>query len=133
MATLPDNVDLSTELNYVSQPTKTFIIDWGSKQITGTGTGLPAMRQAVEIILQTERYKWQIYTANFGSELEGLVGQEYAYIEGDLPRRIADAFSVDERILGVENFDFTLLSGGRMRVTFDVSTVFGDLSEGVTI
>ena len=33
------------------------------------------MRQAVEIILQNERFRWQIYSSDFGSELENLVGR----------------------------------------------------------
>ena len=60
MATLPSNVGIETSLNYVTRPTNTFLIDWASKQISGMNEGLPAMRQAVEIILQTERFRWQI-------------------------------------------------------------------------
>ena len=57
MATLPEHVELSTELTYTELPTNTFLIDWTSKQIAGMDAGLPAMRQAVEIILANERYR----------------------------------------------------------------------------
>lgn len=132
MATLPQGVDLQTSLNYVTRPTNTFLIDWSSKQISGMDEGLPAMRQAVEIILQVERFKWQIYSSKFGSELEELVGDDPAYIESEIPRRVADAFSVDSRILGAKNFVFTQ-TGDVMTVTFDVDTVYGEIAEELTV
>ena len=132
MATLPQGVNLQTSLSYVTRPTNTFLIDWESKQIAGMDEGLPAMRQAVEIILQVERFRWQIYTSNFGSELENLVGDDAAFIESELPRRVRDAFSVDARILGAKNFVFTQ-TGDTMTVTFDVETVFGEIQEEITV
>ena len=73
MATLPEGVGLDVTLHHVGKPTKTFLIDWSSKQISGMNEGLLAMRQAVEIILQNERFEWQIYSSNFGSERESLI------------------------------------------------------------
>ena len=133
MSILPQNVGLNTATEYVDRPSDTFIIDWNSKQIKGVDSGLAAMRHAVEIILACERFKWQIYTSDFGSELEGLAGEDAAYIESELPRRIRDAFSIDKRILSAENFIFRDNGGGRMTVSFDVVTVFGTVSEEVTI
>ena len=75
MAVLPEGVGLDVTLQYVEKPTRTFLIDWSSKQIAGMDEGLPAMRQDVEIILQNERFRWQIYSSDFGSELENLVGR----------------------------------------------------------
>ena len=80
MTTLPDGVGLDASLKHTEQPTNTFLIDWSSRQISGMDEGLGAMRQAVEIILQNERFRWQIYDSNFGTELEDLVGEEYDYI-----------------------------------------------------
>ena len=80
MATLPDNVGLDVSLEHTEQPTNTFLIDWSSGQIIGLDDGLEAMRQAVDIILQNERFHWQIYDSNFETELEDLVGEEYDYI-----------------------------------------------------
>ena len=132
MATLPEGVNLQTSLQYVTRPTNTFLIDWASRQISGMDEGLPAMRQAVEIILHVERFKWQIYSSNFGSELDELIGEDAAYIESEVPRRIADAFSVDSRILGAKNFTFTQ-AGDVLTVTFDVETVYGEIAEEITV
>lgn len=133
MATLPQGVGISTPLEYVDLPTNTFIIDWSTRQIAGTGSGLPAMRQAVEIILNVERYWWQIYSSNFGVELESLPGEALDYIESELPRRISDAFSMDNRIISADNYVFTEGPSGSLTVTFDVHTVYGDIQEEVTV
>lgn len=133
MATLPQGVGISAPLEYVDQPTNTYIIDWTSNQISGTSAGLDAMRQAVEIILNVERFRWQIYNSNFGSELENLPGNELDYIQSEIPRRIEEAFSVDNRILSVENYVFTPGPLGTLLVTFDVRTVYGTIQEEVEV
>lgn len=132
MAALPEFIGTDTELSMAEKPTNTFIIDWSSAQISGMDDGLAAMRQAVEIILQSERFRWQIYDSNFGSEFEDLPGEEYDYIVGEIPRRVREAFSVDKRILDADHFSFSR-SGDIMHVSFDVTTVFGVLREEVEI
>ena len=39
-------------------------------------TGLAAVRQAVEIILSVERFRWQVYRPYSGMQWEGLIGQD---------------------------------------------------------
>lgn len=131
--TLPQNVGINASLEYTELPTTTFIIDWSSRQIAGIGTGLDAMRQAVEIILANERFRWQIYDSNFGVELVELIGDDLDYIKAEIPRRIEEAFSVDSRILSVDNYIFTETSPGVLSVSFDVQTVYGAIQEEVSI
>ncbi len=131
MATLPGGVGLDVSLQYVDRPTNTFMIDWETKQVCGMDAGLAAMQQAVGIILHNERFRWQIYSSNFGTELEDLVGEEYDYIVSEIPRRIQDALSADNRILSAENFSFSDADNGVLTCTFDVVTVFGRFSEEV--
>lgn len=133
MGTLPEGVGLHVSMDYVDKPTNTFIIDWSSRQISGMDSGLSAMRQAVDIILQNERFKWQIYSENFGSELEALVGEEYDYIISEIPRRVEEAFSIDSRILSVENFIFSEPGKDFVTCTFDVVTVLGTFSREVVL
>lgn len=132
MATLPE-VGYEDDIEIVGEPSKTWIIDRNTNQVKGIGDGLPAMRQLVDILLNTERYYWQIYTDNFGVETEDLPGNDRAFIEAELPRRIEDAMSVDERIEGVKNFVFTQTEPGSLLCTFDVNTVFGTVAGEVEI
>ncbi len=129
--TLPEGTDLEDLVNE-SLPTNTFLINPEGDQIAGMNEDLEAMRQAVEIILTTKRFNYQIYTSNFGVELEDLIGEDPDYIESTLPERIRDAFSVDDRILMEKNYVFEI-NGDKMLVMFDVVTVFGTFGTGVQI
>lgn len=133
MATLPESSKKNISLNHVDYPTNTYIIDPDSQQIIGMDNGLSAMRQAIEIILSTERFHWQIYDSNFGIELQDLPGEEYDYIQSELPRRIEEAFSVDSRILSVENYQFFKNNSGELLISFQVITVYGTIYKEVRI
>ena len=126
---LPEGLNLEDVVDE-SLPTNTFLVN--ADQIAGMNDGLEAMRQAVEIILTTKRFNYQIYSSNFGSDFEDLIGEYPDYIESTLPERVRDAFSVDDRILREENYIFTR-EGDTLLVTFDVVTVFGTFSTGVQI
>ena len=79
MATLPESAEYSlyqgSPLAYV---TETFLIKDG--RIVRVEGGLEAMKQAVSIILQTERFGYQIYSSDFGIELRGLIGKPEEYV-----------------------------------------------------
>lgn len=132
MDALPE-IGMEDEIEIVSEPTKTWVIDKDSGRIAGIDEGIDAMSQAVDIILSTQRYKWQIYTANFGVELEDLPGNDRAYIEAELPRRVEDALSVDDRIESVSDFVFSEQESGSLFCYFNVSTVFGTFITGVNV
>jgi hypothetical protein len=133
MSTLPENTGVYITGEYVEKPTNTWLIDWATNQIGGMDAGLLAMRQAVEIILHNERFRWQIYSQNFGSELEALPGEDYDFLISELPRRIQDALSADRRILSAENFSMENGGAGKLMCSFDVVTVFGVLPMEVSV
>lgn len=130
---LPDGVNLDTYLGQERQPTNTFIIDWSARQVSGMDAGLAAMRQAVDIILQTERFRWQIYSSDFGGEFADLAGEEYDYVTSEFQRRAQEALSLDKRILSVENFRFSEPAGDSIACSFDVVTVFGTFAREVVL
>ena len=133
MATLPESAGFGTELVLASQPSLTWLIDKEQNQVSRMDDGLDAVRQAVEIALSVERFRWQIYSTNFGAELDDLVGEDEAYIVSELPRLIEEALSTDDRIRAVDDFSFSRTDGNSMTVTFAVHTVFGDISEVMQI
>jgi hypothetical protein len=124
---LPENSNgLSMEIEFQDYPTHTFFVDEATKQVGGMTDGLPAMRQAVAIILGVERYRHEIYTPNAGVELfDGLIGAEYGFVISELRRRIDDAFVPDVRILGTSDWVFEQTSIDSVAATFTVNTVFG--------
>lgn len=133
MATLPEVVGFDTDIVIASQPSKTWIIDRNSMQVACMDDGLEAVRQAVEIALDVERFRWTIYSANFGSELDELVGQDEALITAEIPRLVEGALSQDDRVVQVEDYIFTRTGPDSMHISFTVRTVYGDLIEEMQI
>ncbi len=132
MATLPENVSFNTEIEYVSQPSKTWAINRQTMRIQSLTDGLDSVRQAVDIILNTERFKWQIYTSNMGTEIKTLIGDSESYIISEFPRMIEEALLTDDRVTSVEDFVYST-KGDTMTWSFKVNTVFGYFSEAVSI
>ena len=133
MATLPEVIGFDTDIVIASQPSKTWIIDRSTMQVAYMDDGLEAVRQAVEIALDVERFRWTIYSANFGSELDELVGQDEALITAEIPRLVEGALSQDDRVVQVEDYIFTRTGPDSMHVSFTVRTVYGDLIEEMQI
>lgn len=129
MAVLPtSSIDLSGGVNFQSQPSLSWYIDKTTNRITGTVDGQAAVRQAVEIILNVERFQWQIYQPYSGMEWNGLLGQDPGYVGAELQRRLIDALTVDDRVTGISNYDYTI-DGNVLTATFTVNTVYGDIDE----
>lgn len=133
MATLPEVIGFDTDIVIASQPSKTWIIDRNTMQVACMDDGLEAVRQAVEIALDVERFRWTIYSANFGSELDELIGQDEALITAEIPRLVEGALSQDDRVVQVEDYVFTRTGPDSMHVSFTVRTVYGDLIEEMQI
>lgn len=122
-------IGFDTDIVVASQPSKTWIIDRNTMQVSCMDKGLEAVRQAVEIALNVERYKWTIYSANYGSELNDLVGEDEAYIIAEIPRLVEGALSPDSRVVSVDDYVYKKTDTNSMTVSFTVHTVFGDLVE----
>lgn len=132
MATTPSGISLTTTVDVASYPTETWRYDKSAGRLTGRCDRLEAVAQAVEIIFNVRRFRWQIYTPNVGSIFDDLPGQDFAFCASEIERRAKDALSVDDRILGASDFAFKQ-DGDRLTATFNVSTVYGSFEMGVTL
>ena len=133
MATLPlTSVNIGGNLRYQEQPSLTWKIDKESNRITGMCDGWEAVRQAVEIILYVERFRWQIYTPYSGMQWDGLLGENPGYVIVELQRRIREALMMDNRVIGISNFDF-VQEEETLNVSFTVNTVYGGIPATVGV
>lgn len=119
-------IDLSQGVVFQDQPSLTWIADPVTNRLRGWGDNYEAVRQAVEVIVNVERFKWQIYTPNFGTDYDGLLGTEPGYAASELRRRLEDAFLPDNRILGIKDYIYSFQDVS-LSVSFNVQTVFGDV------
>lgn len=129
MGTLPttgENLDLiGFELE--EQPSYTHKLDIEGQRVAGMTDKREALRQAVYLILNVERYAYPIYSRNYGSELVDLIGQPMDYAMSEIKRRITEALLQDDRITSLDGWEFET---GRNWVTarFTVHTIYGDVS-----
>ncbi len=122
------NDDLQTDFTIETQPSRTYALRFdGYPSSGGKLDGLEAMKQAIFLILQTERFRYAIYSWNYGIELDALLGQTMTpYLQAKVAKAIEDALMADDRVLAVENFSFE--KGKRsLLVKFTVETIEGDV------
>ncbi|PKM75266.1 MAG: hypothetical protein CVU92_02330 [Firmicutes bacterium HGW-Firmicutes-17] len=88
---------------------------------------LEAVKQAVEIILDVNRYESPILPWSFGNEMRNLIGEpmDFAAIESE--RYIKEALKQDDRITDVVDFEFTD-NGGALLASYRVVTIYGDFT-----
>lgn len=120
-------IDL-TEMQSSELPSKTFRIDFENGRICGLSDGLEAMRQAVVLLLSTERYRYIVHSRRYGAELESLIGQPTELALSQAQARISEALLTDDRIISVSEFEFRLDDSGRKwTASFAVETRYGNI------
>ena len=135
MGFLPQGTD--TDLNIATTsivPNKSYRMKIADEKILGNIDELDAITQACYKILNTERYQYVIYSWNYGIELQDLFGKPIPYVYSELPRRIKEALTQDDRINSVEDFELSY-NKGNVLAKFTVKTNLGniDMEKGVNI
>lgn len=120
------------EVTFQQQPGRTWYIDKTTNRIRGECDDWLAVRQAVEIILNVERFRWQIYRPYSGMQWDGLIGQDPGYVASELQRRITEALTMDDRVRGISNFSYTV-EGDKLSASLTVNTVFGEMDTSVEV
>ena len=125
------NVDvLTTEISEAQYPSRTYKIEVRSEnndRINGYVDDLDSIQQAIYVILNTERYNFNIYSWDYGVELVDLIGQPTSYVLSEIPRRVKEALIQDNRITDVKDFTFEI-DKKKVHTTFTVITESGDIS-----
>lgn len=131
MPVLPQGMELSTPITTQRQPSLTWYINKETNQIEGETDGLAAVRQAVEIILNCERFRWQIYQPYSGVEWD-IIGLDPGYAATMLLRRVTDALMVDDRVRGVSNYQYSV-EGNVLTASMTIETVYGETQTRVEV
>jgi len=131
-------IKTSADITVKELPTKTHRMElYEGNYILGFVDSLKAMEQAIYKILRTERYKYIIYSWNYGIELEDLFGMPVEYCVVELERRISEALLQDNRITAVNGFEFDTESerGTVLIKKFVAETVFGEIqiNDGLSV
>ena len=123
-------IKTGADITVKEQPTKTYKMElYKGNYILGFVDSQKAMEQAIYKIIRTERYKYIIYSWNYGIELEDLFGMPVEYCVVELERRVSEALLQDNRITAVHTFEFDTESerGTVLIKKFIAETVFGKI------
>lgn len=123
---LPLNDKDILQINESAEPSNTFFIDFEKGRISGFIDEKEAVKQAIMLILNTERYKFLIYSWNYGAELEALIGTHPDIVEDEAERLISEALLQDDRITAVYDFEFSR-NRDTLLVNFKVDSIYGDI------
>ena len=102
---LPKGLNINA-IEIKTQPSLNYKMNLDRETVNGMCDKQEAMKQVIYKILNTERYKYLIYSWNYGIELEDLFGRPAKAVTGELERRITEALIQDDRINSVDSFVF---------------------------
>ncbi len=98
-----------------------------NERLEGKADGKNAVSQAIDLMINTERWRHLIYSGDYGMELEELFGKSRGYLEADMERRFSEALAEDDRIEGIQDFIVTF-SEDEANISFTVITAFGNVT-----
>lgn len=107
-------------------PSKTWKLS--GNRLQGMIDGREAVAQAVDLMLSTERFYYDIFSFDYGVEFSDLIGKDRAFVKADIQRRIEEALAEDDRITGISDFEISFDREAAI-VSFTVNTIFGDIFE----
>lgn len=120
------NIDFQNDFEIVEIPSTTFKLDTDGNKVYGLIDNVEAVKQAIYLMLNIERYEYLIYSWNYGIETSDLFGKSITSVMVELERRISEALLQDTRIKSVENFEFSR-ERNKVFCKFKVKTIFGDI------
>ena len=129
---LPETAS-AADFRITTQPTKTYAMDFENKRIVGWVDGLDAMVQAVRKAISTRRYAERIYSGDYGSELDNLIGKAVGYVRATIRLVLEETFSADSRIRGLRRIDVEQRDCDSMQVNATVLTEYGEIYTEQTI
>ncbi|MGC4378409.1 DUF2634 domain-containing protein [Fictibacillus sp. Mic-4] len=116
---LIDELDVGEDVEI--EPSKTWAIDFKNGTIGGFIDESEALRQFVVKALLTERDKYVIYSDEYGTELQDLIGDDTTLdlMNSEIPRMVYETLAYDDRIEDVTDIE-CMREGDKLFITFTV-------------
>lgn len=129
---IPNITLLTQEITEQTYPSHTYKLVTESNRVSGFVDDVESIKQAINLILSSERYQHIIYSWDYGVELFDLIGKPMPYVMSELQRRVKDALTQDDRIKDVVDFKFER-SGKKLHAKFTVITNLGNINTGLEV
>lgn len=135
------NAEILSDFSFKEPTSNTYKLNYDKNNLKGFVDNLAAVKQAIYLILNIERYEYLIYDWDYGFQISDLIGSEINSILPEIQNRITDALIQDTRINSVDDFSFDikglkekgLYPKNKVIVYFTVNTIFGATSETVNL
>lgn len=90
--------------------------------------GLEALKTWVWKALKTERFKYMIYSWEYGNEIENLISKPYtpSYTQSEVTRYVEEALLINPYIKSIYNVE-SKFNNGMLNIKLKLSTVYSDL------
>ncbi|MBQ0079699.1 MAG: DUF2634 domain-containing protein [Eubacterium sp.] len=108
---------------------KEYDIDFSTGQLTGeTVEGLGALKVWIWHCVHSERFRYAIYSWQFGTEFEQYIGTTVSdeYLQSDCQAEIEEALMVNDYIIGIDDFEANL-TNDTLHIKFTVETTLGEI------
>ena len=108
---------------------KEYEIDFKTGQLTGRIIeGVEAIKVWIWLVLQTPRYRYYIYSWDYGNEFEELIGRGYSeeYINAEAQRMTEDCLLVNEHIESITDFSVGM-ENDQLTISFTANTIYGTI------
>lgn len=118
--------ELQSNFEFEEESSKTFKLNIDKNTIVNYTDELDAIKQAIYLILNIERYEHVIYSWNYGIEIADLFGKPIPFVLSELKRKIKEALTQDDRIHDVNAFSFDVVKS-MVHAKFTVITSYGEI------
>lgn len=121
--------DAITEETQESKIPKEYEIDFKTGQLTGRIVeGVEAIKVWIWLVLQTPRYRYYIYSWDYGNEFEELIGRGYSeeYINAEAQRMTEDCLLANEHIESITDFSVGM-ENDQLTISFTANTIYGTI------
>lgn len=118
------DVELQTE---AEQASRTYRIDFEAGRVVGFVDEVEAVKQAIYMVLNTERFEHLIFSWDYGTERGRVIGKSAPVLHSELKRVITEALTSDARITDVKDFAIRIVDKRTAAVSFTAVSVFGDI------
>lgn len=121
--------DENTAGSQVEALPREYGIDFDNGQLTGEIVeGSEAVKIWAWLALQSARYRYPIYTWQYGSELESLIGTQWSdeYTESQCKKMIEECLKENPNIEGIKNFECKMSDRDKLTASFTLVTKFGE-------
>ena len=95
--------------------------------------GMPVVVERAEAVavwawnaLHTERWRWPLFTGNYGSEIDSLIGQTWSedYKRAEVRRYVTECLMASPYVKRLDNMTVDFYAG-KLTVKFDLVSIYG--------